>query len=159
MIFFGSMDRFSVEIKNVLREKALQMLHTQIRDIKDQLSALSESGEGEDKSSAGDKYETQREMIRQSRDMLDVQLSRALYTLKCLEGISTQTNLSVQEGALVKLPNAVLWLCVPLGKLILEGQEYQLISSDSPLFMALKGLKAGESILFRGKSILVEELV
>lgn len=153
------MDTLSLEVKQILGEKAVRMLHAQIRDIEDQLSALDESGKGEDKSSAGDKYETQREMIRQTRGLLDVQLSRARYTLKYLERIPTQTNLSVQEGALIKLSNAIIWVCVPLGKLIHEGQEYQLISSDSPLFMALKGLKAGDSIMFRGKSILVEELV
>ena len=159
MTFFGTMDTISLEVKIILREKALEMLHTQIQDIKDQLSALGEAGEGEDKSSAGDKYETQREMIRQSRDLLDVQLSRAQKTLEYLKRIPTQTNFSIQEGALVKLSTATLWISVPLGKLIHEGQEYQLISPGSPLFMALKSLKVGDSIMFRGKSILVKGLV
>src|SRR5690606_22532329 len=159
MIFFGAMDTISLEVKMVLREKALQILQAQIRDIKNQLIALGEAGEGEDKSSAGDKYETQREMIKQSRDILDVQFSNAQKTLKHLERIPTQTNFSVQEGALIKLSTMMLWICVPLGTLIHEGQEYQLISPDSPLFMALKGLKEGEGIMFRGKNILVERLV
>ena len=153
------MGAVNVQIKGALAEKARQKLLTQIRMINDQLGELLEAGAGESKSSAGDKYETQREMIKQSRDMLEVQLSRSQNMLKQLERISSQAMDSVQEGALMQLDIGCIWVSVPLGKLAHEGREYQLVSKDSPLFMALKDLKAGEGRLFRGKYLLVEELV
>lgn len=79
--------------------------------------------------------------------------------LNHLNRISSQALQSVQEGALIKLSIGCIWISVPLGKLEHEGREYQLVSKDSPLFMALKDLKAGESKLFRGKKLVVEGLV
>lgn len=153
------MGAVNVQIKAALAEKAREKLLTQIRMIKDQLGELQEAGAGESKSSAGDKFETQREMIKQSRDMLDVQLARSQTMLKQLEGISSQAMDSVQEGALMQLSIGCLWISVPLGKLAHEGREYQLVSKDSPLFLALRDLKAGEGRLFRGKQLVVEGLV
>lgn len=159
MIYFEAMNAISLHVKAVLLEKAQEKLQLQIQDIEDQLDELLKAGAEEGKSSAGDKYETQREMIRQSRDMLDEQISRSIKMLNQLRRIPAQTQQSVQEGALIKLSNGCFWISVPLGKLEVEDREYQLVSKDSPLFMALKNLKAGESKLFRGKKVVIEGLV
>ncbi|HLW19632.1 MAG TPA: hypothetical protein VKX33_04880 [Cyclobacteriaceae bacterium] len=153
------MDKLKYDIKTSLLEVARNKLQLQLGDIHKQLADLSSSSQGEGKSSAGDKYETQREMIKQSGDILDVQLSRVRTMINELEKIPCRVANHVEEGALVKLPIGLLWISVSLGKIIHEGTEYQLISKDSPLFLAIKGLKPGEGIVFRGKELIVEEII
>ena len=148
-----------LRVKLALLEKARQKLHLQIKEVKDQLSELVAAGTQEGKSSAGDKYETQREMIRQSRDMLDVQLSRIQLMLGQLNKTPSQVMEMVQEGALMRLSTGYFWVSVSLGKLEHEGIDYQLISKDAPLFLAVSGLKAGESTLFRGRNLKVEVVI
>ncbi len=140
-------------------EKAQQKVRSQINDIENQLSQLAQAGAEEGKSSAGDKYETQREMIKQSRDLLDIQLSRTQRMFEQLKHIPTQAQSSVQEGALLKLPIGWILVSVSLGKLEMDGKEYQFISKDSPLFLALKNKKIGENVLFRGIDLVVEGLI
>jgi hypothetical protein len=65
----------------------------------------------------------------------------------------------VQEGALLKLPIGWILVSVSLGKLEMDGKEYQFISKDSPLFLALKNKKIGENVLFRGIDLVVEGLI
>lgn len=153
------MNSISLHVKAVLLKKAQEKLQLQIQDIEDQLDELLKAGAEEGKSSAGDKYETQREMIKQSRDMLDEQMSRNKKMLNQLTKVPFQALQSVQEGALIKSSNGCFWISIPLGKLEHEGLDYQLISKESPLFLALKNLKTGESILFRGKKLVIEDLV
>lgn len=153
------MDNLDKEIKAALLKKAQEILQNQVKDIENQLKQLFQSGADEVKSSAGDKYETQREMIKQSRDLLDMQLARTQKMLDQIRHIPTQEQSSVQEGALLKLSIGWILVSVSMGQLELDGKEYQLISKDSPLFLALKNKKSGEKVSIRGKDIIVEGLV
>jgi len=153
------MDTITLELKADVLALAREKLQQQLLDIKEQLVALQSSSEGEEKSSAGDKYETQREMIKQSRQILDVQLSRVQVMANQLNAVPLQALEYVQEGALVKLPIGWVWVSVSLGEVVCKGLKYQLISKDSPLFLAIKGLKKGGSMRFRGQTMTVEEVL
>lgn len=153
------MDTINLETKSKIATLAQQQLHSQLAEIKQQLTDLSSSSAGEEKSSAGDKYETQREMIKQSQDILDQQASRIREMIHQLERVPLQACDKVQEGVLVKLPIGWIWVSVALGKLADGDREYLLVSKDSPLFLAVKGLQVGESAVFRGKTVVVKEVV
>jgi len=153
------MDTITLELKADVLALAREKLQQQLLDIKEQLVALQSSSEGEEKSSAGDKYETQREMIKQSRQILDVQLSRVQVMANQLNAVPLQALEDVQEGAFVKLPIGWVWVSVPLGEVVCKGLKCQLISKDSPLFLAIKGLKKGESMRFRGQAMTVEDVL
>lgn len=153
------MEKANLAVKAGLKQAAEQILHLQLADIKEQLTNLQAAGAGEGKSSAGDKYETQREMMKQSRDVLDRQASRITSMSNQLQGIPCHAHDQIQEGALVKLSIGWLWISVSLGKVVYEEKEYQLISNEAPLFIATKGMKTGESRLFRGKEMKVEKVL
>lgn len=153
------MDKINLDVKIKIAALAQEKLYSQHAEIKQQLNDLSSSSAGEGKSSAGDKYETQREMIKQSQDILDQQLSRTQTMINQLEKTPLQACVEVQEGALVKLPIGWIWIGVALGKVADQDREYLLISKDSPLFLAIRGLKANESTLFRGKEMMIEDVI
>lgn len=148
-----------MEVKIKIAALAREKLHSQLSEIKQQLAELTSSSAGEEKSSAGDKYETQREMIKQSQDILDQQLFRTQTMISQLEKIPLQAFDQVQEGALVKLPIGRVWIGVALGKVVDQEKEYLFISKDSPLYLAIRGLRTGESTLFRGNKLVVEEVI
>jgi hypothetical protein len=152
------METISATTKSVLLAKAQETLREQIKDIQNQLSELQKSAEAEEKSSAGDKFETHQEMLHQSRDILEKQLINTQNLLGQINAVPVKELKSVQEGALVKLPIGYVWVSVPMGKLELDSQDFQLVSKDSPLITALWDLKQGESGEFRGKKITVESL-
>ncbi|PSL07594.1 hypothetical protein [Cecembia rubra] len=150
---------FQEDIKQQLFIAAQDLMKKQIQDLQKQLADLQESSESEEKSSAGDKYETHQEMLNQSRDMLEKSLSKSKMLLGQLNAVPVKGTDTVQEGALVKLPIGTLWISIPLGKVSLNGSDYQLVSKDSPLVTALWNLKKGDSYEFRGKKEAIIQII
>jgi hypothetical protein len=158
-IYFCRMNTPNQETKAVLLAKSQQMLRDQIADIQKQLSDLQESSEVEEKSSAGDKYETHQEMLNQNRNLLQKQLNTSKVLLNQINAVPVKALSVVDEGALIKVPMGWIWISSPIGKISLDGFDYQLVSKDSPLITALWGMKAGETGEFRGNKIKIEEIL
>lgn len=145
--------------KPSLLAKAQEILKEQIKDIQRQLAELQESSEVEEKSSAGDKFETHQEMLHQTRDILEKRLSSSKAMLSQLNAVPIKQLDSIQEGTLFEVPMGRIWVSIPMGKVVMDGVDYQLVSKDSPLVAALWNLKKGEKADFRGKGIEIKELV
>nr|MBI1231694.1 hypothetical protein [Cytophagales bacterium] len=152
------MNGTSSTLKISLWAKAQETLVAQIKEVQYQLLELQEASDGEDKNSAGDKYEVGREIINQSRELLDKQLESYRRMQNLLKAVSMGDADKVQEGSLVKLPLGFIWVSVPLGKVEMDGVSYQLVSKDSPLIQALWDLKVGEYGTFRDKKIKIEAI-
>lgn len=149
----------NINIKEALFSAAQDLLKVQIQDIQKQLIDLQESSESEEKSSAGDKYETHQEMLNQSRKMLEQALEKNKFMLAQLNAISTKKIDKVEEGALVKLNIGTLWISIALGKISLNDSDYQLVSKDSPLISVIYNLKKGDIYEFRGKKAEILEVL
>jgi hypothetical protein len=149
----------NVPLKEGLLATAQQFLKDQIVDIQKQLSDLQESSEVEEKSSAGDKYETHQEMLNQSRDILQKRLSSSKTMLSQVNAVTVKQLSSIEEGALFEVPMGNIWVSVALGKIAYAGKDYQLVSQDSPLVQALWGKKKGDTVDFRGRPILLKDVI
>ena len=125
------------------------------------MNAAQEAANGEDKSSAGDKYETSRAMGQLDRNMNAKQLAevqKELAELERLEKNPPKTDM-VYSGSLIKTSMGYLYIAVGLGKQEIENQHVVLLSKNSPLAMALLGKKAKEQLVFNGKIIGVEQIL
>lgn len=144
--------------KPSLLAKAQETLKEQIKDIQRQLAELQESSEVEEKSSAGDKFETHQEMLHQTRDILEKRLASTRSMLAQLNGVPVKQLETIQEGTLFEVAMGRIWVSIPMGKVVLDGVDYQLVSKDSPLVTALWDLKKGEKASFRGNNIEIKDL-
>lgn len=154
-LYFAAMNSMT---KADLLKKAQEILREQIKDVQEQLTELQESSEVEEKSSAGDKYETHQEMLHQTRNILEKRLSAAKIMLNQLNAVPVKETDKVQEGSLLKLPMGNIWVSVPMGKVVLDGVDFQLVSQDSPLIQALWDLKKGQTGNFRGNNISLTDI-
>lgn len=112
------------------------------------------------KSSAGDKYETSREMSNQELEKIAVQLqetSRQLALLHQLQQV--QTSSSVQTGSLVRASNGTFLIGIPAGAISIEETTVFCISANAPLAQAFLHKKAGESFVYNGISIVVQAIL
>lgn len=104
-----------------------------------------EASFSETKSSAGDKYETGREMMRIQSDMRALQLYEAQDLLQRLERIDvSQEHSVVKAGSVVWTTGGLYFVAQSIGQISLDGFEYQTISLASPMGKALKGLGPGQ---------------
>jgi transcription elongation GreA/GreB family factor len=119
--------------------------------------AAQESSNSETKSSAGDKYETGREMANQERDRHAAQLHEAQKLLAELQKINPELSSdTVRSGALVATSLGLFYLSIGVGRLTTtDGQDFVAVSPAAPILMALGGRRAGEEVLFNGKTVQV----
>ena len=120
------------------------------------MRAAQESSNSETKSSAGDKYETGREMANAERDRNAAHMQQAQQLQAELARISPDAACdTVRPGALVITSLGRFYISISAGKLALDGPEIFAVSVAAPVAVALKGRRAGEEAAFNGKLVRV----
>lgn len=119
-----------------------------------EIESLDEAASGETKSSAGDKYETAREMIAQSRRLMDGNLLESKSGLDALERMAAgPAGEKAGFGSLVETSQGWYLLGISVGEVEFVDAIVRTASLVSPIGIALKGKCPGESVAWRGGTI------
>lgn len=121
-----------------------------LNDITFAMAQAQEAIENDTKSSAGDKYETTREMVQQDLNRYQEQLVQAKKDAVILQQLEIEPKPSVSPGAIVVTDRAHYFIATSLGKQDVAGAEYMIISAVSPIGRLLLGKGSGDTILFNG---------
>jgi len=141
----------SISKKDAL-ESCIAKAQMQLQDLRSAMQKVKESIEGEEKSSAGDKYETARAMAQKEMERLGPQLEKAKLDLTILSNIPRDSSVAVvQLGSLVQTTGMHLFLSIPLGRVTLKGGEIFAVSPSSPIGQAVLGKGVGESFTIGSK--------
>ncbi|OOG19116.1 hypothetical protein BWD42_03980 [Sphingobacterium sp. CZ-UAM] len=139
------------EIKEKVLEIAIQRTNDRIAMIESALETARDSSNDDTKSSAGDKYETSREMIQQDINRYQGQLLEANKDLMQLTNIKStigdKTDF-VKLGSLVKTNVGFYFIASSIGALKIDHHNVFVISAASPIGQLLLGKKVGDSFLF-----------
>ncbi len=148
-----------MDIKSDLYHYCASYIATKTATIKRQIAEIREAAEGETKSSAGDKYETAREMMQQDIDMNMARMAELLKMSETMERIPHEgMQDTILPGSVVQTDQGNYYIAVSAGTTEIRGERYFLISALSPIGMKLSGLKAGDSFTFNGKNIVVQRV-
>lgn len=119
-----------------------------------ELAALSDAAGNETKSSAGDKYETAREMFSQARDLQRRLLDEAQVQLDWISRQDPSTpRTSAGTGALVRTGEGWMLLGPIPSSVECAGSSIQGLSIQSPLGQALKGAREAGVVEFRSRRL------
>ncbi len=123
-------------------------------DISDLLSDLA----GDTKSSAGDKFETSREMSQQEISKLTQQVNEQKKWLTLAASYSNvETSDKIVAGSIVTVSTGQFLIGLPLGKIpTLNG--IHCIGNTAPLSQMLLNKRVGESITFQQQVITIAEI-
>lgn len=146
----------NLETKQTLLGFCREYVQQRIQTARQAMEAAQESANAEEKSSAGDKYETGRAMAQIERDRHAQQLAEAVK----LEGELSRLNVekeyaTVQPGSLVSTNRGNFFVSISAGKLTLNGTDYFAVSPASPVATALVGRKTGDSVVFNKQAYLM----
>lgn len=148
MLYYEQMED---TIKHKLKAYCIQHTEARIAEIVYAKQQSQESLESDTKSSAGDKYETSREMIQQDLTRYQVQLLQAQQDLGLLQQLHLKKEQPVVTlGSLVKTDKGFYFIAISLGNIKLEDKPYIVISASSPIGKLFFGKAAGEHIVFNG---------
>jgi uncharacterized protein (UPF0128 family) len=147
-------------IKSDLYQLCVNFIETRIQTAEFALKQAREASNDDTKSSAGDKFETSREMMQQDIDrnkrlLIDAEENqRVLNSLK-----DAPFSESARNGSLVYTNNGNFYLSISAGQLHLGKELFFAISAVSPIGKLLLGKKKGQQFDFNGKKYQINEVV
>ena len=115
-----------------------------------------------------DRYDSYRTKMMRARDMYAKQLSNANAGIRVLQELITLAPFDhAEHGAIVVTNRQRFFLSIGAGKFLVPHRSaesvpqetYFAISAQTPIYMALKGKKAGDSITFNGTTQTITEIL
>jgi hypothetical protein len=140
-----------IAFKNRLKEVCQTTIEQRIKLSRVFVDNAQEAANGEEKNSAGDKYETGRALGHLEKDMHARQLSENMKELASLYSINTNLIfLEVSIGAFIQCKNQSFFIASGLGKQIIDGEIIFFLSPHAPVANSILYKKPGENFLFNG---------
>ncbi|WP_242691466.1 3-oxoacyl-ACP synthase [Desertivirga arenae] len=147
------------EIKNQLYQKCIVFATERISSLEQAITSAQEAAANDTKSSAGDKYETTREMMQQEISRNQAQLFEAKKLKHALDSINPLSrSKEVKNGSLVITSNGNFYISISAGQLKVGSDLYFAVSPASPVGKILVGLKSGDKATFKGKEFVIQEV-
>jgi len=148
-----ALSALKIKMKVELFNKCRSYLEEKIARISNSILDLEAALTNEAKSSAGDKYETSREMINIEIHKLSTQLQQFQKLQVTLEVAKhNATTKIVKMGSLVEATNAIYFICIPIGEVEIGDKKVYIIGAASPIAQALIGKSVGDVFSFNAVS-------
>lgn len=148
------------DIKEQLYLLCLRFIEQRIQTATTALEQASEASNDDTKSSAGDKFETTREMMAQDISRNKGLLMDAQQNLQLLNSIKDiPVNDRVRNGNLAYTSQGTFYISVSAGQLHLDGESIFAISAASPIGKLLIGKQKGDTFTFNGKTYLLNDII
>lgn len=128
-------------------------------DVSAEIDALRASFENDTKSSAGDKYETSREMTQQEIAKLELSLRQKHEQLTLLEHHKTPSDLNrIQLGSILSTNAGIFVLGIPFGRLELKNYTVFGLGKEAPLSLLFLRATAGSEISLNGRTYTIDNV-
>ncbi|HET8721616.1 MAG TPA: hypothetical protein VFM24_06280 [Nitrospira sp.] len=105
-----------------------------------------------------DDEQAQAEIAGDLSEALDDTLHDHTDKLDKLREIDFGPKSTVTEGALVRLSGRYFVIAVSTSKFTCDGREVMGISTMAPIFEAIKGAGAGDTVEFKGRKLVIEDV-
>ncbi|HEY6900258.1 MAG TPA: hypothetical protein VI233_06435 [Puia sp.] len=150
-------DTEKIAYKNRLKRWALDLMTERFNTVRTLVDQAQEAANSEEKSSAGDKYETGRAMGHLQQEMHTRQMAEYVKEMAVLH--SVKVDLIYNEGgagAFLQGKELSFFIAAGLGKQIIEGKTIFFLSPHAPLAKILQNKKAGDHITFNTINATIE---
>src|SRR5690606_8128500 len=140
--------------KDQVIDACYTIINQKIEQVNLAIADANQSLHDDTKSSAGDKYETSREMSQQDLTRYEQQLKVLHADMELRRRIQTQKTESSRAGlgSLIQTNNALYFLATSSGLVSLGDKKVFSISTASPIGKLLLGLSVGDTFTFNGAS-------
>lgn len=141
--------------KSQIQSNLRSILENTLEEARREYILAKESRDSDTKSSAGDKFETGREMMQREMDKLSALVDNTLNSIAKLDRlVDLPASVVISEGSLVETDQETYFISIGYGKL----DSIYAISIESPLGLELKGKRVGDRIEMRGRNITIKQI-
>lgn len=148
-----------INIKQQLYQECLNYVQRCISAAQLAINEAQQAAKDDTKSSAGDKYETGREMAQQESNRNMAQLHEANKLKVLLNNVPVAASKTIESGSVVITNSGNFYVAISVGAVQVDGVSYFAISLASPIGQKMKGLKPGEGFSLNGKSYIIQQVI
>ena len=131
-----------------------------IEQAKSAIASAKETRDNDTKSSAGDKYETGREMMQAEIDKNEAQLSKNLQLINSIKKIDLNRKYGkIEFGSLVETNYGLYFISIANPKITIGQKDIFSVSLASPLGKALFKKQVGDKVMFNQREFIIENIV
>ena len=135
--------------KEVLLLACKTYVQDRIANAMQAIASATDAATDDTKSSAGDKFETTREMMQQEISRHQQLLAGARQMAQMLANININDHVGPAKlGSVVETNNGVFFLAISAGQLHVQGKTYFAVSTASPVGQLMLGKTAGQQFVF-----------
>jgi len=148
------------ELKGLVYHKIMEELDRKIEVIQEAIASAKDSRNNDTKSSAGDKFETGREMMQIEIEKNEVLLNQTAKQRKELARIDVSEEFNrVAFGSLVVTDKGIYFISIGIGKIQIDNQACYAISLASPIGGLLKDKAIGDEVSFQGRTFAIKAIL
>lgn len=144
--------------KKDLFESISKTISEKITTLQVDIADLQKGMTEDSKSSAGDKFETAREMAQQELVKLSTQLNEQQRLKSLIDNQSGEPRDRVQLGAVVQTNKGLFLIGIPIGNTIFNGKNIIGIGLGAPLGQLLLHKKKANEVMFNQQKFVIEEI-
>ncbi len=145
--------------KEKVYQEYVSFVNEKIISLQKILNELSDSAKNETKSTAGDKHETALAMLQIEQENTRIKFAEASKQKKEIENININIlSKKIIKGSLIKTDKGFLFLCIALGKIIIDEQKVIALSPQSPLGIKLIGLQIYDIVEINNTKYHIQEI-
>lgn len=148
-----------IDYKRRCKQVCVQVLEERIANTKQAIENAQAAANSEEKSSAGDKFETSRAMSHLEKDMHSKQLLAHMTDMAALSNVNChQLHQKIGLGSFVIANQQKYFIAIGVGKQNVEGESVYMLSPVAPLAQKMWQRKQSETFMFNNKTFTIEEV-
>lgn len=142
--------------KKTLQQKAAAIIQQRIDNCMAAMQHAQLAANEEEKSSAGDKYETSRAMSHIEKDMYARQLEENKKDMALLLSVNCEVVYDkAVAGAIIDCDEILFFVAAGIGKMEFEGKLVFFLSPKAPLAISLYKTKPGDKFVFNNTALTI----
>ncbi len=148
-----------IKFKELLKKECGFLLKKRSINSNSAMQDSQESANNQEKSSAGDKYETSRAMGQIDRDMYAYQLLEAEKDMNIITNLEIdKINQVIKPGSVFEINSQLIFVAIGLGSIKVNNISVLVISYKSPLYEQLKFKAVGDHVFFKNENHQIETI-
>ena len=152
-------DAQKTALKLRLKQQAVEIIEQRIAAVTEIMQSAQAAANEQEKSSAGDKYETSRAMNQLEKEMFARQLAANRQELSLLAAVDCSRLRPVAvPGSFIRTKAACFLIAAGLGKIDAEGLTVFMLSPHAPLALLLLHKQRGDTVRFNHTDMEIEDV-
>lgn len=145
------------ELKKRIITTCINTLENSISTIKERIAEIIQTAN--DYEGDHDIFDPFKEDMMKKKDLQVKQMEKHLDEIKLLKKVDpAKSSEKVEFGAVIVTDKQKMFVSVALGKVLVDGGPYYVISTQVPVFQAMKNLKVGDTFIINNNQFTIKDI-